>query len=121
VNSTPLATQSPLPKAARMRGSSNPGKQLLAEHGVEDHRHDEEREPAPRPGEEGCATVGAEELAEISGGVRSQVQCVGPTDDLPHLGWHATSTTGAKAAIRASPLRRRPCEAASMGLHVWEP
>jgi hypothetical protein len=99
-----------------MRGSSNPGKQLLAEHGVEDHRHDEEREPAPRPGEEGCATVGAEELAEISGGVRSQVQCVGPTDDLPHIGWHATSTTGAKAAIRASPLRRRPCEAASMGL-----
>jgi hypothetical protein len=32
-----------------MRGSSNPGKQLLAEHGVEDHRHDEEREPAHAP------------------------------------------------------------------------
>jgi hypothetical protein len=41
-----------------------------------------------------------------------------PIDDLPHLGWHATSTTAARAAIRASPLRHRPGEAASTGL-AW--
>ena len=45
-----------------------PEEQLLPEHGVEDDKHDDGREPAPRAAEEIRATVGAEEIAEISGG-----------------------------------------------------
>ena len=55
-----------LPEDGLHAGEQQPAEeQFLTEHGVEDDEHHDHGEPAPGSAEEGLATVGAEEVAEI--------------------------------------------------------